>query len=74
MSVLLQINLVPTGEVISVNVLRSSGDAAFDRSAVQAVRRADRFPELQDMSIGLFERQFRQFNLLFKPEGLLRDQ
>ena len=72
MSVLLEIRLVPTGEVISVNILQSSGDPAFDRSAEQAVLKAARFPELQQMPTRMFERQFRSFNLLFRPEDLLR--
>lgn len=72
MSVLLNIRLVPTGEVVSVEVVESSGDAVFDRSAEQAVLNAGRFPELQDMPINLFERQFRSLFLLFRPEDLLR--
>ncbi|MEX2365635.1 MAG: cell envelope integrity protein TolA, partial [Pseudohongiellaceae bacterium] len=72
MTVVLQIQLVPTGEVVAVNVLQSSGDAVFDRSAEQAVNKADRFPEIQNMPISLFEREFRTFNLVFRPEDLLR--
>lgn len=72
MTVLLNIRLVPTGEVISVNVIESSGDAAFDRSAEQAVLKAERFPELQQMPTRLFEREFRSINLVFRPEDLLR--
>ncbi len=70
MEVLLSIQLIPTGEVISVSVLRSSGNTAFDRSAMNAVEMAERFPELQKMPPRLFERQFRRFRLLFKPEDL----
>lgn len=72
MSVLLNIRLVPTGEVVSVDVIQSSGDAAFDRAAEQAVWKARGFPELQEMPISLFEREFRSFRLLFRPEDLLR--
>lgn len=72
MTAVLSIRLVPTGEVISVDIIQSSGDAAFDRSVEQAVRQAARFPELQDMSIGLFEASFRNLILTFRPEDLLR--
>ncbi len=72
MTAVLSIRLVPTGEVISVDFIQSSGDAAFDRSVEQAVRRAERFPELQDMSISLFEASFRNLILTFRPEDLLR--
>jgi colicin import membrane protein len=70
MEALLLVELVPTGEVVNVTVLESSGDAAFDRSAEAAVRKARRFevPKEPDM----FEEHFRQFTLLFRPEDLLR--
>ena len=72
MTVVIRIQLVPTGEVVDVRIIQSSGDAGFDRSAEQAVLRAGRFPELQGMDIGLFDRDFRTINLLFRPEDLLR--
>lgn len=72
MQALLMIHLVPTGEVHNVYVLKSSGDAAFDRSAVQAVERAEKFEELQNLSPRVFDAQFRQFRMLFKPEDLIR--
>ncbi len=70
MEVELVIQLIPTGEVVSVTVVRGSGLAAFDRSAVNAVRKAGRFPELQQLPSRIFESRFRQFRLLFKPEDL----
>lgn len=72
MTAVLAIRLVPTGEVISVDVVQSSGNAAFDRSVEQAVRRAERFPELQDMSTTLFESQFRNLTITFMPQDLIR--
>lgn len=70
MEALLQIQLIPTGEVVSVQVLESSGDAAFDRSAVNAVRKAGAFPELRNLPDREFEKTFRRFRLLFRPEDL----
>lgn len=70
MEALLQIQLIPTGEVVSVQVLKSSGNAAFDRSAVNAVRKAGAFPELQNLPDREFEKTFRRFRLLFRPEDL----
>jgi colicin import membrane protein len=70
MEALLLVELVPTGEVVRVTVLRSSGDTAFDRSAEQAVRRVDRFEVPSDARV--FEANFRRFQMLFKPEDLLR--
>ena len=70
MQVVLALQLVPTGEVVSVTVVESSGSKSFDRSAEQAVKRVERFEELQKMSPQVFERHFRQLRLVFKPEDL----
>jgi len=70
MQVVLQLQLIPTGDIVGVTVLQSSGDSAFDRSAVNAVEKAARFPELQKLPPREFEKTFRRFRLLFKPEDL----
>ncbi|MFV0276089.1 MAG: energy transducer TonB [Parahaliea sp.] len=70
MEVLLQLQLIPTGEIVSVTVLKSSGNSAFDRSAVNAVEKAGSFPELQKLPPRKFEETFRRFRLLFRPEDL----
>ena len=66
----LVIQLIPTGEVVSVTLTRSSGLVAFDRSAVMAVEKAERFPELQDLPARIFNESFRTLRLKFKPEDL----
>lgn len=68
MQVELMMNLVPTGELVDISVLRSSGNAAFDRSAELAVRQAAPFRVPEDAS--LFEQRFRRLRLLFTPEDL----
>lgn len=70
MQALLELQLVPTGEVVSVNILKSSGSVAFDRSAVNAVEKAGSFPELKNLPPREFEKTFRRFQLLFRPEDL----
>jgi colicin import membrane protein len=70
MEALLSIQLIPTGEVVSVTVVKSSGNTAFDRSAVNAVEKAGSFPELQNLPSREFEKSFRRFSLLFRPEDL----
>ena len=70
MEALLAIQLIPTGEVVSVSVLKSSGNTAFDRSAINAVEKAGSFPELQNLPAREFEKTFRRFRLLFRPEDL----
>ncbi len=72
MKTLLVIHLVPTGEVQNVYVAESSGDSAFDRSALQAVQRAEKFAELQALDPRAFDKHFRTFRMLFKPQDLDR--
>lgn len=62
-----RIQLVPTGEVIQVQVVRSSGHAALDRSVEQAVVRASPLPVPDD--IRLFEQKFRNLTINFRPEN-----
>jgi len=66
----LQVELVPTGEVVAVMLVESSGSSAFDQSAESAVRKARRFDVPPESAV--FEKYFRRFTLLFKPEDLLR--
>jgi len=73
METILSIQLVPTGQVVGVSVLKSSGNDAFDLSAQQAVKKVGRFDKLQQLSRQsptVFEQNFRQFQLVFRPEDL----
>lgn len=66
----LRIQLVPTGRVVNVDVTKSSGNALFDLSAVQAVKKAEQFPEIKDMPPEVFERYYRELKLVFRPQDL----
>jgi colicin import membrane protein len=66
----LSVDLVPTGDVVGVTIVSSSGNAAFDRSAVQAVLKAAKFDVPKDPRV--FERNFRKFEFVFHPGDLLR--
>ncbi len=68
MEALLRVFLVPTGEIVDVVLQDSSGNDAFDRSAILAVRKAERFQVPGDSR--QFERNFREFTVLFRPEDL----
>ncbi len=70
MTVKVRIVLVPTGRIVGVVIESSSGDAAFDRSVEQAIKKVDQFVELQGMDGRLFELRFRQVTVLFSPEDL----
>lgn len=68
MQTVLRITLLPGGEVLDVQLVKSSGDAAFDRSAENAVRLAGRLPVPNDPVV--FNKNFRRFTFTFKPEDL----
>lgn len=73
MIVELAIQLVPTGRVVSVTIVKSSGNEAFDRSAERAVRKVDRFEKIAELAkqdLALFDREFRRFLLVFNPKDL----
>jgi colicin import membrane protein len=63
----LLVRTVPGGEVVSVQISKSSGNEIFDRRAHDAVQKASPLPLPADAAT--FERLgLRQFNLRFKPE------
>lgn len=70
MEAVVQVELFPNGELNTVNVVESSGNDAFDRSTLTAVRKVEKFEVPQDKNV--FEAKFRKFNLRFKGEDLLR--
>ncbi|WP_369983416.1 cell envelope integrity protein TolA [Thalassolituus sp.] len=59
--------MVPTGEVISANVTRSSGNDALDRSVEQAIMKASPLPVPDDIRV--FEQNFRRLTMKFRPEN-----
>jgi colicin import membrane protein len=71
MRAILQIRMLPTGELIDAVITESSGDPAFDRSAENAVYSAAPFRELQALPFNVFNENFRSLSLIFQPEDLL---
>lgn len=61
------VRLIPSGDVVSVRVIQSSGNVAFDRSVEMAVNKASPLPVPQS-STGLFE-HFREVELVFDPNA-----
>ena len=59
--------MVPTGEVISATVTRSSGNDALDRSVEQAILKASPLPVPDDIRV--FEQNFRRLTMKFRPEN-----
>lgn len=64
LSCLVKVRLIPGGDVVSVSVVRSSGDAVFDRSVETAVLKASPLPLPADAN--LFK-HFREINFNFDP-------
>ena len=65
--VTLEVKLIPGGDVKSVRVIKSSGNALFDRSAENAVYKAAPMPMPSDA--GAAERIIREgIQFEFKPE------
>lgn len=66
------VHFLPTGEINTVALYKSSGDAAFDRSAVLAVERVGKIEELQQLEPRVFDKFFRKRIIKFRPEDLDR--
>jgi colicin import membrane protein len=60
-----RVRLIPGGEVLEAKVVRSSGDAVFDRSVESAVHKSSPLPLPEDAE--LFE-HFRDIEFIFRPE------
>ena len=63
--VTLRIALLPTGELSSVKVIKSSGNSAYDLSAEHAANSVRVYPVPDDNEI--FEKHFRKFSMRFSP-------
>lgn len=71
MTTSVKLTLAPTGEIISLTLVKSSGNSAFDQSVKQAIRAAAPFDALSQLSIRVFEANFRTLNLKFTPQDLM---
>ena len=70
MEAVVAIHFLPSGEVDQAYIETSSGNAAFDNSAIQAVYRVQRFPRVAEIDPIMFERRLRRLLVKFRPEGL----
>ena len=66
MSCLILVKLIPGGEVVDARVVRSSGDALFDRSVETAVLKASPLPLPEDPAMFKY---FREINFNFNPDN-----
>ncbi|NLD13684.1 MAG: cell envelope integrity protein TolA [Gammaproteobacteria bacterium] len=70
MRVELDVEFLPDGTVSRAVVARSSGNPAFDNSALAAVRNVVRVREIQNLDRATYERFYRKRRLNFSPEDL----
>ena len=61
------VRLIPSGDVVSVRIIQSSGNSAFDRSVEMAVNKASPLP-VPKSSTGLFD-HFREVEFVFDPNA-----
>lgn len=67
MSCKVLVRLIPSGDVVSVRITKSSGNQAFDRSVEMAVNKASPLP-VPKSSSGLFD-NFREVEFVFDPNA-----
>ncbi len=60
------VTLLPGGEVLNVRMKKPSGNLAYDEAVERAVRRAQPF---EVPSGELFQRNFREFTMAFRPQS-----
>ena len=63
------LTMAPSGELMDYKLTESSGSKIFDESALLVLSKIDFFPEISNLERNLFEKNFRNFNLVFKSSG-----
>lgn len=66
LEVKVRVTLLPTGQVMGVVIISSSGQAVLDESVEKAIYAASPLPVPEDSAV--FEKQFRRFTMKFRPE------
>ncbi|MDP0589757.1 MAG: cell envelope integrity protein TolA [Candidatus Endonucleobacter bathymodioli] len=72
MVTVLEIHLSPFGDLQGFKIINRSGNDAFDRSAIQAIKLGTPITELKQLDPRIFEKYFRRFTFKFSPEDLMK--
>ena len=63
----LRLKIRPSGRIIGVDLIKSSGNIRFDNSVLQAVRRVEVFNFFNSIPKTLFEKEFQVISISFNP-------
>ena len=63
----LRLKIRPSGRIIGVDLIKSSGNIRFDNSVLQAVRRVEVFNFFNSIPKTLFEKEFEVISISFNP-------
>ena len=63
----LRLKIRPSGRIIGVDLIKSSGNIRFDNSVLQAVRRVEVFNFFNSIPKILFEKEFQVISISFNP-------
>lgn len=61
----LHLSLTRDGKIKRIELTQSSGDDAFDRSAINAVRKASPFTFFQELDTDIYEKKFKTIDISF---------
>ena len=63
------ISLAPSGEILNFSLIEPSSNTSFNDSILTAMNKMTFFEEVLSLERKLFEKNFRNFNLVFKSSG-----
>ena len=63
------IKLAPSGEILNFSLIEPSSNTSFNESILTAMNKMTFFEEVLSLERKLFEKNFRNFNLVFKSSG-----
>jgi len=64
----LKIRINKNGRILSVDLVKSSGNIRFDNSAIKAVNRVETFNFFDRLDISIYQDNFRNVTLTFNPQ------
>ncbi|MDB3966586.1 TonB C-terminal domain-containing protein [Porticoccaceae bacterium] len=66
---IVNVRLVPTGRIVGVNIIKSSGNNSFDKRIEMTLFKVEQFKSLSSMDSKMFEESFRSLQLRFSSDN-----